>query len=48
MSKVIKAVAAIGVLSALSGCFLGNPEPEEVVIIEPAPVVVPAPTGKFH
>ncbi|MEM7642770.1 MAG: hypothetical protein AAF366_09600 [Pseudomonadota bacterium] len=47
MSKVIKGVVALGALSALAGCFLPNPEPEEIVIIEPAPVVVEQPTGKF-
>ncbi|SFI48886.1 hypothetical protein [Jannaschia pohangensis] len=47
MSKVIKAVAALGVLSALSGCFLPDPAPEEIVIVEPAPVVVEPVSGKF-
>jgi hypothetical protein len=45
MSKVIKAVAAIGVLVGLAAC--DSPQPEEVVIIEPAPVVAPQPMGKF-
>ncbi|UWQ16117.1 hypothetical protein [Jannaschia sp. M317] len=48
MSHVLKAVVALAALSALGGCFLGNPEPEEIVIVEPAPVVIEQPTGKYH
>ncbi|MEL6586728.1 MAG: hypothetical protein AAFY65_10795 [Pseudomonadota bacterium] len=47
MSKVIKSVFAVAALSALGGCFLPDPAPEEIVIVEPAPVVVEQPTGKF-
>ncbi|MEM7487710.1 MAG: hypothetical protein AAF390_01160 [Pseudomonadota bacterium] len=45
MSKITKSVTALGGLVALMGC--ANPEPEEVVIVEPAPVVVEQPSGKF-
>lgn len=47
MSKAIKAVVAVAALSALAGCFLPNPEPEEIVIVEPAPVVVEPVSGKY-
>ncbi len=47
MSNVIKSIVALAALSALSGCFLPNPEPEEIVIVEPAPVVVEPVSGKF-
>ena len=46
MSKILKSVGGVVLLSALAGCFLPNPEPEEIVIVEP---VVEAETvsGKF-
>lgn len=47
MSKIVKTVAGVALLSALAGCFLPNPEPEEIVIVEPAPVVVEPASGKF-
>ncbi|CTQ51330.1 hypothetical protein [Jannaschia donghaensis] len=47
MSSILKLTVAVAALSALSGCFLSNPEPEEIVIVEPAPVVVQPVTGKF-
>ncbi|GIT90542.1 hypothetical protein JANAI62_09970 [Jannaschia pagri] len=48
MSNAVKAVVALAALSVLGGCFLSNPEPEEIVIVEPAPVVVEPVRGKFH
>ncbi|SDZ52762.1 hypothetical protein SAMN05444004_11936 [Jannaschia faecimaris] len=47
MSSIVKFSVAVAALSALSGCFLSNPQPEEIVIIEPAPVVVEPVTGKY-
>lgn len=47
MSSIVKFTVALAALSALSGCFLSNPQPEEIVIIEPAPVVVEPVSGKF-
>ncbi|WP_298430957.1 hypothetical protein [uncultured Jannaschia sp.] len=47
MSNVIKAVVGLAALTALSGCFLSNPEPEEIIIVEPAPVVVEPVSGKY-
>ncbi|WP_179381194.1 hypothetical protein [Jannaschia marina] len=48
MSSIAKLTVALAALTALSGCFLSNPEPEEIVIVEPAPVVVEPVSGKFH
>ena len=45
MSSIAKFTAAAAALSALMGC--SNPEPEEIVIIEPAPVVVEPVSGKY-
>ena len=45
MSKVVTAVVMLGALSALAGCFLPNPEPEEIVIVEP--VRAEPVSGKF-
>ncbi|MBM2577293.1 hypothetical protein JQC91_13370 [Jannaschia sp. Os4] len=39
MSKIAKLVVLAGAAAALSGCFLRS-QPEEIVIVEPAPVVV--------
>jgi hypothetical protein len=46
MSNLLKVSLAVAALSALGGCFLTNPEPEQIVIVEPAPVVVEAPMRK--
>lgn len=40
MSKIAKLVFLVGGVAAVSGCFLRSPEPEEIVIVEPAPVVI--------
>ncbi|KIT16081.1 hypothetical protein [Jannaschia aquimarina] len=45
MSKVVKSAAMLGLLTALAGCFLPDPNPEEVVIVEP--VVVEPVTTKY-
>ncbi|MGB3407835.1 MAG: hypothetical protein WBA67_10105 [Jannaschia sp.] len=45
MSNVIKAVFAFAALSVLGAC--SNPQPEEIVIVEPAPVVVEPVSGKY-
>lgn len=45
MSNVLKSFVALAVLGTLAAC--GNPEPEEIVIVEPAPVVVEPVSGKF-
>jgi hypothetical protein len=45
MSKVIKAAVLLGAVSALAGCFLPNPEPEEIIIVEP--VTADPVSGKF-
>lgn len=45
MSKVVKAAVLFGALSALAGCFLPNPQPEEIVIVEP--VQAEPVSGKF-
>lgn len=47
MPKIVKLVLLAGGVAAVSGCFLRNAEPEEIVIIEPAPVVVEPVTTKF-
>lgn len=45
MSKVVKAAVIFGAFSALAGCFLPNPEPEEIIIVEP--VQADPVSGKF-
>jgi len=47
MSTIIKACAGLAALSLLGGCFLSDPQPEEIVIVEPAPVVAEPVSGKF-
>ncbi|MCK0167285.1 hypothetical protein MWU52_06960 [Jannaschia sp. S6380] len=45
MSSITKIVVGLAALAALSAC--GNSEPEEVVIVDPAPVVVEPVTTKY-
>ncbi|UWQ20660.1 hypothetical protein [Jannaschia sp. W003] len=47
MSTIAKFTVLLGAAAALSGCLLPNPTPEEIVIVEPAPVVVEPSSGKF-
>lgn len=47
MSKVIKAVAALGFVASIAACGSGQTE-EEYVVIEPEPISVePVYTGKY-
>lgn len=43
--SITKVALALAAVSALAAC--GSPEPEEIVIVEPTPIVVEEPTGKF-
>lgn len=45
MSQVLKLAVALGAVSIVAAC--SSPEPEEVVIVEPAPITDQAPSGKF-
>ena len=45
MPTISKLTIGLVALAALAGC--SNPEPEEVVIVEPAPVVVEPVSGKY-
>lgn len=45
MSSIVKFTVAFAALITIAAC--SNPEPEEIVIIEPAPVVVEPVSGKF-
>lgn len=45
MSHVIKSIMAVAFLGVLSAC--SSPQPEEVVIVEPAPVFVEPVSTKF-
>lgn len=45
MSSTLKITVALAMLTAITAC--AGPEPEEVVIVQPAPVVVEPVGGKF-
>lgn len=47
MSSIAKIILAATALAALSACARGGNEAEEVVIVEPAPVVVEPVTTKY-
>ncbi|PWJ16920.1 hypothetical protein [Jannaschia seohaensis] len=47
MSTILKACAGLAALSLLGGCLLPNPQAEEIVIVEPAPVVAEPVGGKY-
>jgi hypothetical protein len=47
MSKIIKAVAALGFVASIAACGRGQVE-EEFVVVEPEPISVePVFTGKY-
>ena len=43
MSKSIKALVAISLFTVIAACA----QQEEVIVVEPAPIVPEQPTGKF-
>lgn len=45
MSSIVKITLGLAAVAALAAC--SNPQPEEIVIVEPAPVVVEPVSGKF-
>ncbi len=48
MSRYIKALLALGLVAGVAACAAPAPEQEEIIFIEPAPIVAEPTYNKYH